>query len=415
MSRLLATLAVLGAVTAGPAQAVVPAGNLLVNPGAEANPGSTDATCGGDIDLSGWDPEVDTFSAIQYGTGAFPSAAVGAKIGGGANLFTGGCPTGTTSTGEQTVDVSVAAAEIDAGDVGATLSGYLGGFENQTDNAKVDAFFLGAGGADLGASGADLTIGPVTPQDRGDVTDLLLRSAVAALPDGTRSIRTLVTLTHFEGSANDGYADNLSLTLGAAPAAPPPVLGRQVNASVVSGTVLVAVRARGGRVGGPGASQKGLRFVPLTDERQIPTGSFLDTSRGTVGLTSATGAGKRTQTGEFTAGIFQVLQSRKRRDKGLTELRLKGGSFGRCRSRGASAAAVSKRTIRSLRSNAKGRFRTRGKHSAATVRGTVWITADRCDGTLTTVKRGRVEVRDFRRKKTVIVRAGKSYLARAKG
>ena len=38
---------------------------------------------------------------------------------------------------------------------------------------------------------------------------------------------------------------------------------------------------------------------------------------------------------------------------------------------------------------------------------------DRCDGTLTTVKRGKVAVRDLRRKRTILVRAGKSYLARA--
>ena len=48
------------------------------------------------------------------------------------------------------------------------------------------------------------------------------------------------------------------------------------------------------------------------------------------------------------------------------------------------------------------------------MRGTVWETIDRCDGTLTKVRRGRVAVRDFRRKKTVIVRAGKSYLAQAR-
>ncbi len=39
---------------------------------------------------------------------------------------------------------------------------------------------------------------------------------------------------------------------------------------------------------------------------------------------------------------------------------------------------------------------------------------DRCDGTLTMVRRGRVAVRDFKRRKNVSVRAGKSYLARAK-
>jgi hypothetical protein len=68
-----------------------------------------------------------------------------------------------------------------------------------------------------------------------------------------------------------------------------------------------------------------------------------------------------------------------------------------------------------LRSNTRGRFRARGRFSAGTTRGTIWITADRCDGTLTKVRRGKVAVRDFRRKKTVIVRAGKRYLARAGG
>jgi NHL repeat len=210
----------------------------------------------------------------------------------------------------------------------------------------------------------------------------------------------------------DGQA-NFSRVLKVRDEVAPPVLGKAVNVDVVKGTVLVAVRgSSSGR--GARASQKGLKFVPLSEARQIPTGSFVDTSRGTVSLTSATGARGKTQSGKFTAGIFQVLQSRKKREKGLTELALKGSSFKRCGARGkrASAAGLSKRTIRSLKANAKGRFRTRGRHSAATVRGTIWITADRCDGTLTSVKRGKVAVRDFRRKKTVIVRAGKSYLAR---
>jgi len=47
------------------------------------------------------------------------------------------------------------------------------------------------------------------------------------------------------------------------------------------------------------------------------------------------------------------------------------------------------------------------------VRGTVWITSDRCDGTLTRVTRGTVAVRDFRGRETIVVRRGKSYLAEA--
>ena len=201
---------------------------------------------------------------------------------------------------------------------------------------------------------------------------------------------------------------------------PVPRVGREVNVGPVGdGPVLIAIRGvtAGGRRAR--ASQKGLTFVPLTEARQIPVGSFLDTKRGTVELVSATGRGSRTQSGRFKQGVFQVLQSRARRMKGLTELRLKGSSFKSCRTgkRGGSAraAGLSRRTIRRLRATARGRFRTRGRRSSATVRGTIWTTADRCDGTLTTVRRGRVVVRDFRRKKTVLVRAGKRYLARAPG
>ena len=143
-------------------------------------------------------------------------------------------------------------------------------------------------------------------------------------------------------------------------------------------------------------------------------GSRIDTLRGTVPLSSSRDSRTGIQDGEFVGGVFQVLQSRSRRSRGLTELRLKGSSFRRCGRGGgrASAAQRRRRVIRRLRGNARGRFRTRGRYSAATVRGTVWTVDDRCDGTLTRVTRGRVAVRDFRRRKTIIVRAGKSYLAR---
>ena len=59
-----------------------------------------------------------------------------------------------------------------------------------------------------------------------------------------------------------------------------------------------------------------------------------------------------------------------------------------------------------------GRFRTRGRNSVATVRGTRWVTTDTCAGTRTTVTEGSVSVRDLRAKRTVVVRKGKSYLAR---
>jgi hypothetical protein len=72
-----------------------------------------------------------------------------------------------------------------------------------------------------------------------------------------------------------------------------------------------------------------------------------------------------------------------------------------------------KKVVRRLWGNGTGSFRTSGRFSSATVRGTIWLTADRCDGTLTRVLRGRVAVRDVARKRTVLVGPGRSYLARA--
>ena len=194
-----------------------------------------------------------------------------------------------------------------------------------------------------------------------------------------------------------------------------PVLGRTVVVTPVRGRVLVSTPAGSARAAASVPGLKGRNFVPLTGARAIPVKSFLDTRRGTVRLVSARDSRGTTQSGNFSSGVFQVLQSRT--GKGLTELRLKGSSFRRCsrrarRSVADAAARRSRRTIRRVRGKATGRFRTRGRYSSATVRGTDWSTIDRCDGTLTTVKSGRVAVRDFRRRKTVVVRAGKRYLAR---
>ena len=153
------------------------------------------------------------------------------------------------------------------------------------------------------------------------------------------------------------------------------------------------------------------RTVPLLDNIAVPVGTSLDARDGSVSLRASGRA-----SGTFTGAAFSVLQRRARR--AVTDLRLKGGNFGRCRGgrvRGgqATAAQLRRRTIRRLRARARGRFRTRGRYSAATVRGTVFTVEDRCDGTLTRVRRGVVVVRDFRRRRSIRLRAGRSYLARA--
>jgi hypothetical protein len=80
----------------------------------------------------------------------------------------------------------------------------------------------------------------------------------------------------------------------------------------------------------------------------------------------------------------------------------------------ASVAAKKKKKKRRLWGDGNGKFRTQGEFSSATVRGTRWLTEDGCDSTLTRVVKGSVSVRDFVKRKTVVVKAGKKYVAKSK-
>jgi ferric-dicitrate binding protein FerR (iron transport regulator) len=97
----------------------------------------------------------------------------------------------------------------------------------------------------------------------------------------------------------------------------------------------------------------------------------------------------------------------------MTDLVLKGKLDCSARARGSAVQSRARGAARRrLWGNGHGRFRTRGSHGIATVRGTHWLTEDRCDGTLVRVRRGVVEVRDLAKRRTVMVRAGESYLAK---
>jgi alpha-tubulin suppressor-like RCC1 family protein len=225
----------------------------------------------------------------------------------------------------------------------------------------------------------------------------------------------VVGLSHATAiSAGGGHT--LALTSSAAVAPPPPVFAKSVDVTPVSGTVLIKLppgRRLAGRLAPAFAAQtKRQGFVRLTQAHQIPVGSQLDTTHGVVALTSAAARAGKLQSGQFRSGRFQVLQSRSQ--KGLTTLRLIDNSRV-CTSPGKARTArkLPKRVTDLLGAKVSGKFRTVGRYAAATVRGTAWDMADRCDGTLTVVHRGVVSVFDVRRRKTVTVRAGHSYLAKA--
>ncbi|WP_394850821.1 hypothetical protein LZC95_25610 [Pendulispora brunnea] len=207
-------------VTSGPATG---SPNLIVNGDAECANASASGYDG--AVLPGW--QVSGLTAVVgYDVGrGFPSPSTAGPAIRGHQFFSGG-PIGD-STLTQTINVSAAAAQIDGGAVTYDLSGWLGGYANETSWTVVTISFNGANGASLGTG----TIGPVSASDRGNTTALQERVSHGNVPAGTRSIGVKVeflgeTLRNLANQYNDAYADNLSLTLSTplpAPAVPPPV------------------------------------------------------------------------------------------------------------------------------------------------------------------------------------------------
>jgi hypothetical protein len=177
---------------------------------------------------------------------------------------------------------------------------------------------------------------------------------------------------------------------------PPPVAGKLVNADPKRGTV---------KIKRPGRKH----FSLLSGPAQIPVGTIIDTRKGRIELTAAANKTGGTATADFYDGLFKLLQSKT--SKPITTLKLVEKLS--CPKRGKASAAAKKKKRR-LWGDGKGRFRTQGSYSSATVRGTKWLVEDRCTSTLTRVVRGSVSVRDFVKHKTVVVRAGKRYIARRK-
>ena len=198
---------------------------------------------------------------------------------------------------------------------------------------------------------------------------------------------------HDNGSGNDYKLD--------APEKPTP--GHTVNAEPTAGKVYVKL---------PGHSHS----VLLQDAgASLPVGSIINARQGAVTVTAARGVDAKPQSSDFAGGAFQLRQRTRRHP--ITDLFMRGGDFSQCRAaatgRTAGASASRRRVVRRLWGSGHGRFRTHGRYSAASVRGTIWLTEDRCDGTLIKVVRGKVLVRDKVRHRYIYVRSGQHYLARA--
>jgi hypothetical protein len=367
---------------------------------------------------------------LRGATGFTPEAAVPV----------GASPSGLTAAdfnGDGLSDLAV--ANTGSASVTILLRQAAGGFAQEAGSPiTVGAGPIGVHAADFNGDGRpDLA---VASNSAGQVTVLLRQAAggFAADASSPMSVPSAYDLAaaDFDGDGKPDLAVSqdapgvvavlLNTTAGAptptptpTPAAPPPppVPGKSVVVQVVSGTV---------KIRRPGKKT----YVVLTNASNIPMGSLVDTRKGRVSLTSAADTGgKKQQTAQFYDGLFQIKQSvpKKKPKKAvalITELVLRGQiSRSQCAPLKAAGAATTDKkkkkkgpnsVLGKLWGNGKGKFRTTGKYSSATVRGTIWLTQDQCNGTLTRVRRGTVSVRDFKRKKTLNVKAPHTYLARAK-
>jgi Ca2+-binding RTX toxin-like protein len=156
------------------------------------------------------------------------------------------------------------------------------------------------------------------------------------------------------------------------------------------------------------------RFVPLRysillasgyRNRRSPT---LDTSDCPIRMKAATGRHRSASLDVRGAPVTlgQTLRRRVTTELGIERLRCAGAA-----ERSATAAA-NRRRLRVKKRRRRGRVHVEGRYSSGGSEGTDWTTTERCSSTTTRVHEGRVSVYDRVKRKTIIVRAGETYVAR---
>jgi hypothetical protein len=168
----------------------------------------------------------------------------------------------------------------------------------------------------------------------------------------------------------------------------------------------------------PGASG----YSALTTTTAIPVNSLIDTRRGSIVLTAATGEyGSQTpdESVTFYDGLFKIKQSAENDAIAVAKLAEKlacagdKGELAKSKARRRAAgpvASASARRKRKLWGTGHGNYGTAGAGGTGSVRGTTWLTKDNCRGTKFKVTEGiGITVADDRQQ--IPLGPGESYFA----
>ena len=184
---------------------------------------------------------------------------------------------------------------------------------------------------------------------------------------------------------------------------PAPLAGVSVRLERLSGSPSVTV---------PGGAVTSLKAATL-----VPVGSVVDTRKGRVRLTAATGVRDSRSSAQLSAGILRIRQARPSGQASRAipvdlQLVTPLGAQRRCQRAGNATALV-----RGLTVAATGLFRTTAAGAVVTSIGNSasWTVRDRCASTLVRSTRGRVQVRTTKGKRTTTtLKSGKSRLISAR-
>ena len=172
----------------------------------------------------------------------------------------------------------------------------------------------------------------------------------------------------------------------------PPVFGRQAEIAPLTGSVSVKQ---------PGSKH----FTQVKTIMALRYGAVVQATGGNLQVIAAK-PGSGFESGEFYDGGFNLTQGH----DGIVQAALTGRPNS-CPTTPISLAHDAAGKTFKLWGHVKGKYRTRGHYGSASVQGTIWLTEERCDGTFFHVVEGVLRIRDFTLHKTVILRAGHSYLA----